>query len=202
MFFFLISFFLFLSFPAIAGNPSNEEIEHVQRYLHEKLIEDASNGDADAQFMLGLRSLYNDQQFNLKDAFNYFYKAAVQGHADAQFQLAGMYFNGSYIKQDMEQAVYWYEKSAAQNQPGAQFFYGLMYRNGEGVDRDYKKAWHLIEKAANQDYPDANYVLGLMYLNGEGRKRDIENAKFFLKKAAKMDHANAIKKLDELNNRP
>uniref|UniRef100_UPI002490373A tetratricopeptide repeat protein n=1 Tax=Cardiobacterium hominis TaxID=2718 RepID=UPI002490373A len=47
-------------------------------------------------------------------ARTWYEKAAVQGHAKAQFNLGALYENGQGITQDYDKARTWYEKVAAQ----------------------------------------------------------------------------------------
>ena len=49
-----------------------------------------------------------------EQAVYWYRKAAEQGHATAQFNLAVSYRNGEGVAQDHGQAAYWYEKAAAQ----------------------------------------------------------------------------------------
>ena len=67
-------------------------------------------------------------------------QAATHGHADAQYNLADMYYNGQGVEQSYEKAIEYYTMAAKQGNADAQFNLGFMYRNGEGVKRSYKKA--------------------------------------------------------------
>ena len=82
----------------------------------------SEQGDADAQFSLGL-SYYNGQgvERDDKQAVYWFWKAAEQGHADAQYHLGFCYKNGFSVKKDDEQAVYWFRKAAEQGHARAQY---------------------------------------------------------------------------------
>jgi len=48
-------------------------------------------------------------------AIKYFIKAAERGHAEAQFELACMYENGSGCEADIKKAVEWYTAAASRN---------------------------------------------------------------------------------------
>ena len=74
----------------------------------------AENGNAEAQFYLGVMFL---KGFDTKDSdksFEWIKKSAEQGNADAQHQLGLMYQKGMGIKQDIDEALRWYRKSMAQ----------------------------------------------------------------------------------------
>ena len=77
-------------------------------------------------------------------------KAAVQGNADAQYNLGVLYNKGRGVAQDYAQARTWYEKAAVQGHAKAQFNLGALYENGQGITRDYDKARAWYEKVAAQ----------------------------------------------------
>lgn len=129
------------------------------------LLKDARDGDPVAQNGLGVmyytgeavsknpsgQVLDNDPEM----AAGWFFRAAEQGHADAQFNLGLMYANGEGVGQDMMQAVELFKKAAEQGHVDAQNNLGAMYFTGEGVARDEKKAIEWFEKAAAQGNEDA-----------------------------------------------
>ena len=61
----------------------------------------AEQGDADAQYSLGL--FYVLQQ-DYKQGKEWYEKAAKQGHADAQAGLSGLYYLGLGVRQDYQKA--------------------------------------------------------------------------------------------------
>ena len=68
-------------------------------------------------------------------------KAAEQGNADAQFNLALMYDNGEGVTQDYAEAVKWYRKAAEQGVADAQQNLGYKYDMGQGVLHDEVMAY-------------------------------------------------------------
>ena len=76
-------------------------------------------------------------------------KAADQGRADAQFNLALMYANGQGVPQDHAEAMTWYRKAAEQGDAAAQLNLGVMYHVGQGVPQDYVQAhkWYNLAAA-------------------------------------------------------
>ena len=85
------------------------------------LAERAEQGDADAQFRLGV--MYDIGQGVPQDeakAAAWYKKAAEQGDADAQLNLGLMYDNGRGVPQDEVRAVAWYRKAAEQGNENAQ----------------------------------------------------------------------------------
>ena len=97
---------------------------------------------------------------------------AVQGHANAQFNLGFMYDNGNGVLQDYAEAVVLYRKAAEQGLARAQSNLGVMYANGNGVVQDYAEAAVWYRLAAEQGYAKAQSNLGFMYDNGNGVLQD------------------------------
>ena len=67
-------------------------------------------------------------------------KAAEQGDAEAQFNLAGMYLTGEGVQEDYGKAVHWYSKAAEQGDVRAQGVLAMIYDMGIVVEQDYGKA--------------------------------------------------------------
>ena len=81
----------------------------------ERLLLDAEQGDADAQYNLG-KCYYEGAGTtqNSDNAVIWWRKAAEQGHAQAQKNLGDCYYYGEAIEKDSVQAVYWLQKAAEQ----------------------------------------------------------------------------------------
>ena len=74
--------------------------------------ESAEQGDAEAQFNLGI--MYYTGEGTLTDkkqAFYWYKKSAEQGDAEAQYNLGGMYNFGEGTLTDKKQAAFWIRKS-------------------------------------------------------------------------------------------
>jgi TPR repeat protein len=74
-------------------------------------------------------------------------KAAEQGHALAQFELALRYDMGHGLLRDYSEALAWYQKAAGQGHARAQLNVGLMYFSGQGVAADLGQAWLWLSMA-------------------------------------------------------
>src|SRR3989344_3771491 len=118
-------------------------------------------------------------------------KQADSGDADAQFELAGMYFRGEGVPQDDAKGIEWGQKSAAQGHSKAQYNLGMMYLNGEGVPKNVAKAVELLQKSAVQGYARAQNNIGAMYESGEGVPKDAAKAVEWFQKAAAQGNADA-----------
>ena len=116
------------------------------------------------------------QNKNYKNAFEWYKKAAEQGHVEAQNSL-GWSYQYSYfgVDKDLVQAAYWYRKAAEQEHAIAQYNLGFCYKYGLGVDKDLVQAAYWYHKSAENGYADAKIALNKL----EGSKIDQENEKLF-----------------------
>jgi len=80
---------------------------------------------------------------NLKQAAEWYRKAAEQGFAQAQNNLGVCYHNGEGIEQNMDEAVKWYKKAAAQGFAQAQ-------RNLDICGKNKEEAGMISEKSADE----------------------------------------------------
>ena len=75
-------------------------------------------------------------------------RAALQGHAVAQFNLGWMYAKGEGgVPQDFTQAAEWYRMAAEQDDAWAQNNLGEMYARGEGIPRNLVQAYMWLSLA-------------------------------------------------------
>ena len=89
-------------------------------------------------------------------AVEWYRKAADQGDAAAQNNLALMYRDGrGGLPQSDALAVEWYRKAADQGDADAQFNLGLMYANGQGVPQNFPEALRWLRKAHAQGFEQA-----------------------------------------------
>ena len=77
-------------------------------------------------------------------------KAAEQGDAIAQNNLATMYYTGQGIRRHYVQAAKFCRKSAEQGSVPAQYSLGYMYAKGVGVPQDYVQAHKWFDLAATR----------------------------------------------------
>ncbi|MGE6433714.1 sel1 repeat family protein [Shewanella baltica] len=102
----------------------------------------AEQGDADAQFLLGL--MYLSGRFvaqEVPSGLHWISLAAEQQHEKAQQTLADLSFEGQLIKRDLSVAEHWYRALSEQGSRWAQFRLGFIYASGgDGVQRNCGKA--------------------------------------------------------------
>ncbi|MDR0882852.1 MAG: sel1 repeat family protein [Candidatus Adiutrix sp.] len=114
------------------------------------LMDAANNGGVEAQAQLGFlffKGSKETSQDNVQAAL-WFQKAAEQGHARAQFQLADMYFKALGVTKDEGKAVEWILKAAESGHAVAQSKLSVFYANGAfGLPQDKAKAEYWGNKA-------------------------------------------------------
>ena len=83
---------------------------------------------------------------------------ALNGNADAQYNLGIMYASGLGVIQAYNEAVKWFRLSSSQGNAQAQEIYGLMYASGRGVTQDYVRAhmWLNISASSGDKNAEAN----------------------------------------------
>ena len=118
----------------------------------------AQKGDADLQFQVG-NVLYEGIANVTKDthfAVMWLHKAAVQGHAEAQYKLGKCFAegNGGYpgqtLREDFVEAINWYRKAAQQGHTLALLHLGECYAKGEGVEADKVEAFAYLKLACKK----------------------------------------------------
>src|SRR4029453_5701706 len=93
-----------------------------------------ARGDLEAIVTLG--NLYESGDVLPEDpaeAARWYRRAANEGHAGAQTNLAMMYFEGHGVLRDVRQAILWYERAADPGAAIARFSLGSIYGAGAEV---------------------------------------------------------------------
>lgn len=88
------------------------------------------------------------EQGDYQTAFEQFTQLAHQNNAEAQYNLAFMYFGGEGIPQDDAKAAYWFEQAAKLAHAGAQDTLAYLYLHGRGLDADPVQAYAWYRVAA------------------------------------------------------
>lgn len=86
----------------------------------------AAQGNTEAMFQLGNAYTYGTHEYNIPDpemeAAKWYYKAAVAGHAEAQYSLGLMLLVGKGVVEDRNEALRWIRMAATQGQAEAKRF--------------------------------------------------------------------------------
>ena len=130
-------------------------------------------------------------------AHEWYEKAAYNGHATSQNNIAVNYMQGVIVDLNYQLACEWYEKAVAQNDMYAQANYAIMLFNGEGTNRDVQRAFSLLKASAEQGYVEAQYNLGIMYFEGWGTERNLDEALKWLSSALVAGKKDAVEYLEK-----
>jgi TPR repeat protein len=132
---------------------------HSQRAALKCTQTKAEQGDAEAQFNLGLRfATGGDKALDYTKAAHWYLKAANQNHPLAQFNLGLMFAGGQGVAQDEDKSVMWMRMAAQQGDAGAQHHLGMRHRRAsfEGSPKDALEsnleAYKWFHRAAAQGY--------------------------------------------------
>lgn len=152
----------------------------------------AAQGNAEAQFKLGVRHHYGEGvSQNYSEAFKWFQKAADQGFAPAQSELGYMHEQGHGTTVNFDEAVKWYRKAADQGLPLGLNNLGSMCDQGRGLPQNPVEAAKWFRKAAEQGLPVAQRNFGNALAQGRGVKQDYVEAYKWLRLAGIQGNAQA-----------
>lgn len=132
---------------------------------------------------------YHKKQY--PDAAAWFEKAANLGNAQAQYNVAICYEDGTGITASQETANSWYLKAAQLGLAKAQNAVGAYYEKGRGITQSYAEAAKWYQKAADQGYAMAQNNLGVLYTDGLGVTQSYTEALKYYQLAAAQDYAKA-----------
>ncbi|HEY7096789.1 MAG TPA: tetratricopeptide repeat protein [Terriglobales bacterium] len=122
--------------------------------------------------------------YNIKEAVEWFQRAAQEGDPAAQVNLAVMYLNGWGTDKNEGAALHWLRAASDQRFPRAYFNLGVVYLQGLGVRGDVKEAFKWFETGAEANDSDAQANLGYMYDQGLGCTRSTATAASWYRKAS------------------
>ena len=147
---------------------------------YEKDLPAAEQGDAEAQ--IAVAKFFAGRNHD-EEAFEWYRRAAEQGHPEAQYELARCYDFGSGVEEDEAETFNWYRKAAEQGHDLARNALSICYEKGIGVAKDPDEAKKWKEMFLQSGVPDVLFTTG-MQLAKRGRPSDMEEAVRFWRRAA------------------
>jgi TPR repeat protein len=119
------------------------------------LVAKANAGDPAAQVQVGESyAAGKGVEQDLKQAAEWYRKAAGKGDVAGELHLAALYRDGGKgLPRDMAQAAAWYRKAAEQGDVGAQGTVGLLYSLGQGLPQSDVEAYFWLDLAASAKGP-------------------------------------------------
>ncbi|WP_455209983.1 tetratricopeptide repeat protein [Kaarinaea lacus] len=148
-------------------------------------------GEAGADYMLMKMHAEGHGSQETASSVHWALKAAESGIAQAQFQLAEMYFKGQGTAKDYQQAFHWYRQAAQQGYPLAMQPLARSYEAGLGVTKNATEAqrWYSIAASeldvfAQKGDAGSQNRLATLYEHGKGVKTNPQAALVWYQKAA------------------
>lgn len=143
----------------------------------EKAIElfelSAKENDDFALNRLGM--IYLTEKKDGQKAKYYFEKSSLLGNSDSSYNLAFLYHEGRYLKQDIPIAIQLYETSIQKfKNTRSMVNLGYIYQLGFGVKKDVEKTVKFYQMAVDLGDSHAMCILGLLYQDGKEVKQDIQ----------------------------
>ena len=161
----------------------------------------AWRGHAWSQFALGYDFHFGKGvKFDCALARYWYGKAAEQGVAEAQNNLANLFADGLGGDPDADTALYWYERSWKAGDVVAAGNLGRQLVEGTGVKHDYRRAAVLLKAflAENPYSAQHHYLLAECYAHGAGGRASPRLAREHYREASDFGHAVARKALRRL----
>ena len=172
--------FLLLLQPAIGAEADSERDKDL-------IVQKAEQGDAEAQYELGI-AYFNGDLFprDQKAAFHWLTKSSEQGYARAHASLTLFYQYGLVVEKDLKMTINLLLKAAEKGIAGSMSSLSYIYRTGgDGVPVDLIESakWELKHAEKTNDSL-SQYSVGYNYEKGNGVIQDYEEAlKWYLKSA-------------------
>lgn len=118
----------------------------------------AGDGDAEAQFNLGVKFAGEGATQDYAQAAQWYLKAADQSHSLAQFNLGIMYGTGQGVPRDESKSMGWMQRAADLGDAGAQHHLGMKHHRAsldglpEAAPESRIQAYKWLQLAAAQGY--------------------------------------------------
>lgn len=110
--------------------------------------------------------------------WEWFRKAAAQGHVQATHQMGKAYYGGVGVERNLETAAKYFEAAAEMGSAQGAYLIATRYNKGEGVPKDTAKTQKWMALAAERGNPSAQYILGRHYATRAVPRDFVESAKW------------------------
>ena len=171
-------------------------------YDHEKaerLFEiTAEYGIPESQYMVAKSYMHNRlgtiswrivKRRNTEIAYEWFMKAANQGHSPSQYEIGLFYQSGTDpCVRNIAKAYEWFKKAADNGNRNALFALGNLYYNGlDEQTPDYKTAFIYYKQAAEMGHVESMYKVAIALYYGKEIEKDQEQGISWLRKVVEKD---------------
>lgn len=157
----------------------------------------AERGNATALNNLGVHYLQGDGvEKDVDRAIELYRKAGEKGSAQAQSNLANLYWYGREdVSRNPSLAVFWAKKAAEQDSEDVLFILARAFETGDGAAENMETAVKWYEKAAAAGQASGLNNLAYFYLKGEVVEQNAEKAVELYKKASDLGNSLASNNL-------
>ena len=164
---------LIIMFLFIGGAVASDDATRQQQVLHD-LRQRAAGGDPKALYDLAVMYDIGYDSIPIDSAMStaLYRLAADKGFAPAMNYLGYRYFNGDYVTQNVDSALFWLAKAAGAGDMKAANNLGFLLSHDDVVTRDYKQAVYWLTKAADAGLPAAQSLLAALLRQGLGAEKD------------------------------
>jgi len=139
---------------------------------------------------------------NHREAYCNYLLAAELGHAEAQYNVYNMLYDGVGVRKNIDEAIEWLKVAALENKDtGAIRDLGFCYFMGRGMKKNYELAVKYYRIAAGKGDVKAQWNLGLCYEYGDGVQVSERWSNYWLDKAANQGHEQAMRKTGSKENK-
>ena len=164
-------------------------------YLKERLKSLELKEEEDENEELGIK--YMNENLNDQIISTFITLAEKENNLDACLSLGYLYFNGIYLKQDINKAIYYYSLIASRNCI-ASYMLGLIYYMGIYVHTDINKAISYFSLGANLNDSNSQLALGTIYSEGVYVPININKAICYFTLSANQNNTEALANLAEI----
>jgi TPR repeat protein len=146
-----------------------------------------NKGILESQMLMGYLYTTEDKgpTISLKEAYNWYYKAAAQGNLEAKYYVGNMLFYGRGTNMDTVIGLALLEEVAEEtNNRKIYHEIGEIYRKGVSQPRNLERASFFYEQAAKLGYQESQAALGDLHYNGINGTINKEKALYWYTEAA------------------
>lgn len=156
---------------------ASDEVTRERRAVRQ-LVERAGEGDPKSLYHLATLHDTGYDSIPVDSAVStaLYRLSAEKGFAPAMNYLGYRYFNGDYVRQDVDSALYWMAKAAGAGDAKAASNLGYLLSHDDAVTRDYPQAVYWLTKAADTGLPVAQSLLADLLRQGLGTPKDTARA--------------------------
>lgn len=165
----------------------------------EKLRSEATAGNADAQYEVGVRFAEGrGVAKDLQKAAMWLERSAKQGLPPAQYRYGRLAEKGEGMQKDVATARRYYEQAATAGNVQAMHNLGVLYADGAFGQPDLAAAMNWFRKAAEYGVKDSQYNLGIFYARGISVPKDPAQSFLWFSLAAAQGDKDAAAKRDQI----